>query len=418
MAALGIDFGTSNTAAAVWRDGAVQRIELEPGNDTLPTAVFLDYAEQRTLYGTPAARAMIAGHEGRFMRALKSILGTSLAHERRQFMSERLTLIEIIARFLEEIRRRAQTATGTACKQVVSGRPVRFHSKYPERNAQALKDLHSAYELAGFEEISFLPEPEAAARACNARPGEIGLIVDIGGGTSDFTLFEGQGGPIRVIANHGVRVGGTDFDKTLSLAHVMPCLGLQSALRKEMGAGTHPAPRGLFVDLASWEKIAFVYGAATSRDVARMARLACEPVLFERLQSVVDMHLGHDVAYAVEAGKIAANGADAAQIKLDVVEKGLHAPLTPQDLVADLAPYAQAIRTCAQETLERAELTAERIDRVFFVGGSSLARVVRDTMKAEFPNAAFETTEVFTAVVDGLAQAAGAKELAERAPTP
>ena len=85
--AIGIDFGTSNTAAAILSDGQPRIVPLEAGHETLPTAVFLDYAARRTVFGSAAVRAMIDGQEGRFMRALKSVLGTPLARERRQFLN-------------------------------------------------------------------------------------------------------------------------------------------------------------------------------------------------------------------------------------------------------------------------------------------------------------------------------------------
>jgi hypothetical chaperone protein len=188
MATLGIDFGTSNTAAAVIEAGRPRIVPLEPGRDTIPTAIFLDYARRVTLYGSDAAAAMIDGREGRFMRSLKSILGTPLAREPRMFLNERLTLIDIIGRFLAEVKSRAEAATGLRFDHAVSGRPVHFHSRAPERDAQALADLTDAYATAGFSSVRFLAEPEAAALAVGG-DGR-GLIVDIGGGTSDFTVFE------------------------------------------------------------------------------------------------------------------------------------------------------------------------------------------------------------------------------------
>ncbi|PIE10832.1 MAG: hsp70 family protein [Rhodobacterales bacterium] len=404
MATLGIDFGTSNTAAAVIESGRPRILELEPGRDVLPTAVFLDFSARRTVYGSQAVQSMIDGQDGRFMRALKSILGTPLARERRQFLNEKLTMIEIIGRFLGEIRSRAGAATGAQFDRAVSGRPVHFHSRAPERDAQALEDLRAAYELAGFAEVSFLPEPEAAALASGGEG--LSLIVDIGGGTSDFTLFRDQ----EIIASHGVRIGGTDFDRALSLAHVMPLLGMGAGIGKEFGAGLHPAPKALFLDLASWEKIPFVYGDATLREVRRWEKLAQEPVLFARLGEVLESHLGHDVAFAVEDGKIAANGGAAGQIDLSLVERGLAAALTPDDLLRDLADYRAGIREAAEETLERAGCAQTAVDRVVFVGGSSLMGVVRDEMTDLMPGARQEVSEVFTAVADGLAIAAGRED--------
>lgn len=402
---LGIDFGTSNTAAAVLDGGRPRIIELEPGQKTLPTAVFLDYAARGTLYGNGAVQAMIDGRHGRFMRALKSILGTPLARERRQFLNERLTLLDVVARFLAEVRTRSEAATGARIERVVAGRPVHFHSAAPERDRQAAADLAECYRMAGFADVRFLNEPEAAALAAGRGEG-VGLIVDIGGGTSDFTLFDGGGGRARVIASHGVRIGGTDFDRAISLGHVMPLLGMGGELGNEIGSGRNAVPPALYLDLASWEKIAFLYSPQTLRDARRMVRLAVEPDRMRRLVTVLEMELGHDIAFAVEAAKIAANGAAGqGAIRLEQVERGLRPALWQPDLLAALWPFALRIQSAVHETLALAGIGAAGVGRVIFVGGSSLVRAIDQMMRATFPAARFEYSEVFTAVVDGLALA-------------
>ncbi len=404
MARLGIDFGTSNTGAGILQGGRPLALPLEPGAQTLPTAVFVDFTDKRFVYGAAAARAMMEGQDGRFMRGLKSILGTPLAREKRRFLNERLTLVEVIARFLEEIRHRSEKLTGETFDAAISGRPVKFHSEAEDKDVQAEIDLREAYTLAGFKSVDFLPEPEAAALAV-AGEGRM-LIVDIGGGTSDFTLCERAGGETRVIASRGLRLGGTDFDRALSLAHVMPLLGHGAEIGAELGAKTHSAPRALFHDLASWEKIAFVYDAALLRDVKRWVRLAREPERFERLAEVLEMHLGHDIAYAVEAGKIAANDAQRGEIALDVVERGLRVDLWGLQMQSELAGAAERIGEMALATLKDAGCPPAQVDTVVFVGGSSLLAGVRQALAQRLPEARQETAEVFTAVVHGLAIAA------------
>ncbi|MCE8518511.1 Hsp70 family protein [Ruegeria pomeroyi] len=403
MARLGVDFGTSNTAAGLVQAGHPRVLPLEPGAQTLPTAVFIDFAARRYVYGSDAARAMMDGQEGRFLRGLKSILGTPLAREPRMFLNERLTLIEVIARFLAEIRTRAERLSGERFDRALSGRPVHFHSASADRDAQACTDLHDAYLLAGFHEVNFLPEPEAAALAV-AGQGRM-LIVDIGGGTSDFTLCDRQGTATRMLASRGLRIGGTDFDRILSLDHAMPLMGYETRIGAELGEASHSAPRALFHDLASWEKIAFVYDPATLREVRRWVRLAEQPRLFERLAEVLEAHLGHDVAYAVEAGKIAANGAEAGRIALDIVERGLGADLSNAAMQAALAGYADDIATCAMQTVQDAGVAPDSVDQVVFVGGSSLMGVIRAALGRVLPGAQQQDSEVFTAVVHGLALA-------------
>lgn len=402
MAVLGLDFGTSNTGAAVMAGDRPFSIPLEPGAETIPTAVFVDFGARRYLYGTEAARAMMRGEEGRFLRALKSVLGTPLMHEKRAFLNERLTLVEIVGRFLSEIRSRAETFTGMRFDAALSGRPVRFHPD-PARDAAAEADLAQAYALAGFSSVEFLPEPEAAALAVGGT-GRL-LIVDIGGGTSDFTLCDRDGSGTRILASGGRRIGGTDFDRVLSLGHAMPYLGYESRIGAVLGAASHAAPRALYHDLASWEKIPFVYDAALLREVRRWVRLAEEPRLFERLATVLEMHLGHDVAYAVESGKIGANDSGTGRIGLDVVEKGLSASLVRDSLDVALQAHADEIGVCALETVAEAGVCADSVERVVFVGGSSLMGVVRTAIGARFPKARQEDAAVFTAVMHGLARA-------------
>ncbi|MDX8354685.1 Hsp70 family protein [Cognatiyoonia sp. IB215182] len=409
MAILGIDFGTSNTAAGVMVDGHAHLISVEPGRTTLPTSVFFDYDRKVTTYGSEANAALIDGREGRFMRALKSVLGTPLMREKRQIAYERLTLIEVVARFLRMLRHRAEAETGETYDIALSGRPVRFHSGDAARNAQAEVDLREAYMIAGYRDVAFMYEPEAAALASGPLERDtLGLIVDIGGGTSDFSIFAREGDQTRIIASHGVRVGGTDFDRAISIASVMPLLGRGAPVRNELGDGQHIAPNAIYNDLATWQKIPFVYTPENRRMAADYAKLGINPDLFARLQTVLQMELGHDIAFAVEDGKIRLNAPDIAQtsIDLDLITPALAADLTKDAMAAILKDHAAEIRSCAAETLAMADISPERIGKIVFVGGSSLLEVVASTMVAMFPHAELEQAEAFTAVADGLAIAA------------
>lgn len=406
---LGIDFGTSNTAAAVLVGGRAHLIEVEPGRTSLPTSVFFDYERKVTTYGSVANAALIDGREGRFMRALKSVLGTPLMREKRQIAYEQMTLIEVVARFLRTVRERAEASTGAKFDYALSGRPVRFHSSDDARNAQAEIDLRQAYMVAGFSDVSFMYEPEAAALAAGPlEKGKLGFIIDIGGGTSDFSIFERDGDDTRIIASHGVRVGGTDFDKAISVAQVMPLLGHGAEIKNEMGPGTHTAPNGIFNDLASWEKIPFLYTAEMRRTATLFHKLGVQPELFKRLSDVLELELGHDIAFAVEAGKIRVNAPEAvdAAIDLRVIEKQLWAKMNTADLARILGDHAGTVKAAALDTLEMAGITQDQIGQIVFVGGSSLMQVIETAMVDLFPHAILERTEAFTAVADGLAIAA------------
>ena len=403
MTYLAIDFGTSNTAAAVLDHGVPRIIPLEGGAETLPTAVFLDYDARRILVGRAAVEALIDGREGRFMRALKSVLGTALMRETRQMLNERMTLIDLVGRFPAEVKARAEAMTGQRFDSALSGRPVHFHDD-PRRDAQALDDLRECYAAAGFSHVEFLPEPEAAALSSGAGQG-LGLVIDIGGGTSDFTVFHRTGDQTGVLGSHGVRLGGTDFDRVLSLRHVMPLLGKGTDLRAEFGPEVHEAPVRMFYDLASWAMIPFLYTAATRRDAREMAKRAVAPDRFARLVDVLDLELGHEIAFAVERGKIRASEGTGDQIALGMIAPGLSAACGAEDLGRDLAEQAARIQDVAAETLAQAGCTPEEVDHLVFVGGSSLLRMIVEAMEGLCPRATPHHARAFTAIVDGLALA-------------
>ena len=406
---LGVDFGTSNTAAGFMQDERPRLISFAPGQTTIPTTFFFDFDTRRMLIGEPANQALLEGAEGRFMRALKRILGTPLMHQRHQLLNEQVTFVKIIARFLAQVKARAEAEAGRSFDRVLSGRPVVFHGAGDPREAAAEADLCACYLAAGFQEVEFMPEPQAAAIASGAleEQGVTGLIVDVGGGTSDFSLFRSDRNGVTILANHGVRVGGTDFDRAISIDWVMPHLGKGTELRKTLGSGSTPTPNHIFNDLATWEKIAFLYTPQNRRLAADMVRLAHHPEKLARLAKLLEDELGHDLSFAVERGKIAANGgAERASILLDRIEPGLVIPLSADALTESLARHADALASGARETLRIAGLDVACVEKVVYVGGSSLMAMVSQTMKKQFPQAVHSYSEVFTAVADGLAIAA------------
>lgn len=378
----------------------------------MPTAVFFDFEEKQMLVGAAASDALLGGDDGRYMRGLKSLLGTRLIRESRLLLGERLDFIDIVARFLTEVKTRAEAATGQTFTRAVSGRPVRFHSEDDARNIQALEDLKECYARAGFEDVRFLNEPEAAARASRdvLNAGDLGLVVDIGGGTSDFTLFRQSGSTdIDILASYGVRIGGTDFDRRLSIKRVMPQLGMGSSIRHAFGNDTHIAPNAIFNDLATWAKIPFLYGPDTLRAAKDLHKYAVHEGRLARLVKVLEEELGHDLAFAVEAGKIMANtpGVENPVIKVGMLKRKAVLPLPTDMMTTILEGLSEQIGAAAEATLAAADVDAQEVNKLIFVGGSSLMQVVQDALTTRLPRAEVHRGAALTGIVDGLALASG-----------
>src|SRR5574344_1388574 len=191
---LGIDFGTSNSAAAYRVPGqTAQLLPLEGAATGMPTALFFNTEERSTHFGRDAMQQYLAGEEGRLMRSLKSLLGSSssLLLEKTAVHGQLVSYQDIIAIFLKRVADQSRAALdGCLPERVVLGRPVHFVDAHPERDRQAQDALAAAAKTAGLGEVSFQLEPIAAALDYEQRLSaeQVVLVVDIGGGTSDFTV--------------------------------------------------------------------------------------------------------------------------------------------------------------------------------------------------------------------------------------
>ena len=123
---LGIDFGTSNSTLGLSDATGARLVALEAGQTTLPSAIFFPFDDARALFGRAAVEAYVGGEHGRLMRSLKSILGTSLLHEKTRIGRHSLSFVDILGAFFSFLKTRAEAHLGRAADRVVLGRPVRF----------------------------------------------------------------------------------------------------------------------------------------------------------------------------------------------------------------------------------------------------------------------------------------------------
>ena len=138
----GIDFGTSNSTAALpAENGQARLLPLEGDSVVLPSALFFSFEEGRVRYGREAVGSYVEGVEGRLMRALKSVLGSSTMNEKTMIRAQRWSFSEIIGLFLTQVKHRAEEAAGHELSQVVLGRPVHFVDNNPQADARAQDEL-------------------------------------------------------------------------------------------------------------------------------------------------------------------------------------------------------------------------------------------------------------------------------------
>jgi hypothetical chaperone protein len=406
---LGIDFGTSNSAIA-WAgpQGDSTLIPLEGTAVSMPTAVFFNAEDHRTHFGRDAVAQYLAGTEGRLMRSLKSLLGSPLLHETTVVNHQQISFQDIVATFLAELRERATQALGSAPRRVVMGRPVHFVDDDLARDAQAQQSLLDAARVVGFDEVSFQLEPIAAALDYERRLSResLVLVVDLGGGTSDFTVV--RLGPDRlalpersadVLATTGVHIGGTDFDQKLSLEQVMPLLGY-----RHIGPQDREVPSRVFFDLSTWHLIQWLYLPRAISQAQSLRVNYRDPALHERLMKVLKHRDGHRIAHEVEQAKIRCSQLDGAtEVDLSDMERGLRTPLDTTHLRDHLGSLLARTVACARECVQAAGLSDGALDAIYLTGGSSALRPFQRALQAEFPGVAMVEGDLFGGVASGLA---------------
>jgi hypothetical chaperone protein len=404
--ALGVDFGTSNSTIGWNASGKSALLQLEEGKVTLPSVVFFNAEDDAVSFGRAALADYLAGYEGRLMRSLKSLLGTSLIDGQTEVHGRAVGFRDLLAQFIGELKRRAEQAAGRPFTQAVLGRPVFFVDDDAVADQLAEDTLAQIARSVGFSEIAFQYEPIAAAFDYESRiDGEqLVLIADIGGGTSDFSLV--RLAPERafkldrrddILATGGVHIGGTDFDKYLSLSSVMPLLGLGTQL-----SNNNEVPSSYYFNLATWHTINLAYTQKVWRELQDVSRDARERDKLGLLLKLIEQRDGHWLALQVEEGKIGLSAAEVTTLHLDRLTAGTRLELSRGGFDTSISHLVSAVENTVTRLLRDAGVAAEAVDTVFFTGGSSGVQLLREKIAALVPSARRVEGDLFGSIGVGL----------------
>ncbi|HUQ06211.1 MAG TPA: Hsp70 family protein [Kofleriaceae bacterium] len=412
--AIGIDFGTTNSAIAAAHHGEPARVLPLPRPDGTTVAYWRtvlcfepaeDGVPMRTTAGAPAI-ARFAESEGvaRLLQSIKSHLAAASFVDTVIF-GRRFKVEELIATYLRALRAASPMELG---RRAVIGRPVRYWGAETDADDErAVTRMRAACALAGFDDVTFAFEPVAAAHAYATRldHDELVLIADYGGGTSDFSVVEVGRAGARVRATSGVGLAGDAFDARVVDHVIAPALGKGSRYRVEFGHEA-PVPAWIYNSLRRWHHLSLLKSAETSRLLERIADGALDPERIARLVRVVDDDLGLPLHAAVEATKVTLSRADAARFEFARAGAEIGEHVTRAAFDAWIDEELGAIDAAIDASLERAGVAAGAIDRVFATGGSSLVPAVRGRLAARFGADRIVGGEELTSVAAGLAEMA------------
>ena len=202
---VGIDFGTTNSMIAVYKDGAgIEVISSDSGKRFLPSVIYFKNSSEAVMGDN--ARSMQLLESENTISNVKRYMGTDKVFS---VYGKEYTPQELAALFFRRLKGLHDEYTGQKLAEAVITVPAYFD--HLQREA-----VRSAAESAGFEVLSLINEPTAAAIYYNnigKKDNELCLVFDLGGGTLDISLIELQKDCLKVVATGGsTQIGGLDFD--------------------------------------------------------------------------------------------------------------------------------------------------------------------------------------------------------------
>jgi hypothetical chaperone protein len=454
MIGIGLDFGTSNSAAACYDGTRVQMVSLEDHDVVMPTATHLDrqlatltgedavsqYIDENrdriveltpeviaktslltseANAGDPQSEAETAttnvygqpwvdrGMPGRLFRGVKRLLGNS-SIKRLLVFDHPFRLVALITPILLRVRQTIEQSISESIGGVHFGHPVLFEGNEQYRNDLAFERLTEACRHAGFNQLTFYPEPVAATLSYrhDERSADEGcvLTVDFGGGTLDLSVVEYSGSHFDVLSTSGISLGGDHIDQLIFKELLFPHLGKGElwSRTKDGRLIENEFPFEEFEDkLLNWA-VTYTLNQNHYRakivDKIKQGGEGAEK--FERLLELINHNYSYLVFQAIKDAKAALSTVE--ETIIDVPELDLAIPFSRDMLEAIMVDMLARVDDVIDEALLRASRTAQDIDVVIRTGGSSQIAAVRRLLERRFPGKVTEH-DPFTSVAAGLA---------------
>tara|TARA_R110002110_G_scaffold415856_2_gene658411 strand:+ start:11864 stop:13120 length:1257 start_codon:yes stop_codon:yes gene_type:complete len=411
MSNCGLDFGTSNSTLAISHDSKASLIALSGRSPILKSAIFFDSEIREHFIGQYGIDRYLDGGQGRLMLSLKSILGSSLLNEKIAVCGKWVTYRDIIGLIIKHIKDTGEAQLNTVLTHVALGRPVRYHDTDDTRDKLAQDAMELIMKEQGFKEVLFQYEPIAAALDYESTISkeQIAFIIDLGGGTSDFTIIklnsdtkQSNNRKDDILANCGLHIGGTNFDKALSLHTIMPLFGKGSMIRGMNGSKLE-MPKSLYYSLTSWHLLNNLYTNKNINEIKELHSVSEQKRLVKRAIDILQNKQGHYLLQAAESSKVKLSTALDDIIDISDVEHDLQAFISREEFESCCHNLIHDLQKTIQITLATAGLNANQIDSVFLTGGTTKIPLVCNLVRDIFPDTQFVKGDVHGSVGKGLA---------------
>lgn len=438
---IGIDFGTTNTGAALFDGHSISLLPLDPaaanpavcrtaiymsrtGNYYLGSTALNEYFDQNV--GRPTRYRKIWIGEiaqvfaelpifyrdvyvyedefspGRLFLSIKTSLRNP-EYYGTAFQGNWYTASDLVAVFLMGMKMEMEKHLGRPVREVVLGRPVHFSNDPQEDQVAQSRLLDGAFK-AGFEKVYLEYEPVAAALSYerSLRDREVVLVFDFGGGTLDFTVMEAGGrGERRILATGGIPIAGDVFDQRLFRRAIPKHLGEGDYFAS--GDGRYPIPAHIFDALSSPHEIMALNTPQNLEMLRDIHQGALHKEKTHALLQVVSSNYALLMFALIEQAKRHLSARQEAHLILQTDSFSIEETISRASFERAIEIEYQEICRELLQTLDRSGLRPKDIDRVIRTGGSSqIPRFVR-FLEEIFGTEKVRAIDIFSSVTSGLA---------------
>lgn len=437
---LGLDFGTTNSAVAVYDGEQLHPIPVDPYNDNpyvMPSLIYID-RKSRVTVGARAAEVYLQRETGRPVRwrtreagdialtvasfggdpieftqnvnvlvdvaargRLLQSIKTGLFNNRymgTQVFKRWYSLDELISIILRALKEAAQRELNRPCHAVTMGRPVRF-SYNPAADSRAEAVLLRAAHLAGFTDVDFKYEPVGVTYLYHHTSTErqTVLVFDFGGGTLDLTVARvgGQDAP-EILATLGVLVGGDDLDRVI-MESLLPYFG---------GGADGRLPPEMIDKLRAWQTMPELSQPRYLENIRRLRKTLDDPQPLLALETLVTRNVGFKLFKEIELVKQMLSRQDTATLRFEYDAIDITHTITRRRFNRMIASFVDEVTEGIENVLSAAQLNPADIDIVLRTGGSSLVPAFTERLSDLFGAEKQRAIDPLVSVVGGFAVAA------------
>jgi len=411
MSYYAIDFGTSNSLLShVSSSGTISPVLLENGSYVLRSLL---YSPQNNswFFGNEAIQEYVNHDgEGRFFRSIKKFLPEP-SYNGTVIFNRNTNISELVAIFLKELRLRGNKFTGEDVKRLVLGRPA-LYSLNNEHDQLAEDRMLKAAQLAGFEEVTFCPEPIAAGLDYNSSSTQekIVLIADFGGGTSDFTLMkihQGEYSQSDILGLSGVFIAGDALDGMMMREFISPHFGSQFEYKIPGGTNVLKFPKNLLSKICSPAHITHLREKDTwefLQHIEKFALSETDSIKMQQLFTLVECQLGFPLFNEIEKTKIKLGKSTESEFLYNFPGIKISQKISKDEFDHSVATPIEEIMLSMQEVFKQSGVETGQVDEVILTGGTSQFPLIQKNLELFFGKEKLYEHNIYQSVVNGLAR--------------